>query len=93
MNPVLSLLSGMQNSAMGVQQNAMNSNVMARAIVAMMSGQSPKQFLSTLPQLQGIDLNNIQQSAQNLCNQKNINYEQAKAAMTNQINQLSNNSR
>ena len=63
------------NSTMG------NGNIMMRAMQAAMSGQNPRQFLSDLakndPRLQGIDFNNLQATAQNLCNQKGINMNDA----------------
>ena len=47
-----------------------------QAVGAMMRGESPKQFLQNLaqnnPQLQGLDLNNLQQTAQQVCNQNGI---------------------
>ena len=67
------------NSIMG------NNNMMSRAMSAMMSGQNPRQFLSEIaksdPRLQGIDFNNLQQTAQNLCNQRGVN-------MNDMINQI-----
>ena len=61
--------------------STMNSNMMMKAMYAMMSGQNPRQFLMDLakstPQLQGIDFNNLQQTAQNLCGQKGINMNDA----------------
>ena len=63
------------NSTMG------NNNVMMRAFQAAMSGQNPRQFLSDLatsaPRLQGMDFNNLQATAQNLCNQKGVNMNDA----------------
>ena len=60
--------------------STMNNNIMMKAFAAMMSGQSPKQFLMDLaktnPQLQGIDFNNLQQSAQNMCNQRGLNMQE-----------------
>ena len=53
-----------------------NNNVVMQAFGAMMRGESPKQFLQNLaqnnPQLQGLDLNNLQQTAQQVCNQNGI---------------------
>lgn len=53
-----------------------NNNVVMQAVGAMMRGESPKQFLQNLaqnnPQLQGLDLNNLQQTAQQVCNQNGI---------------------
>ena len=67
------------NSTMG------NNNMMMKAMSAMMSGQNPRQFLSELakndPRLQGMDFNNLQQTAQNLCNQRGVN-------MNDAINQI-----
>lgn len=46
-------------------------NIMAQAFAAMMSGQSPKQFLMNLaksnPQLQGLDFDNLEQTANKVC--------------------------
>ena len=54
-----------------------NGNIMGQAFSAMMSGQRPQEFLSNLaktnPRLQGLDMNNLQQTAQNLCNQRGVN--------------------
>ena len=61
--------------------STMNGNIKTKALMAMLSGQNPRQFLmdlaKTTPQLQGIDFTNLQQTAQNLCNQqgKNMNDE------------------
>lgn len=61
--------------------STMNGNMMMKAFSAMMSGQNPRQFMmdmaKSVPQLQGMDFSNLQQTAQNLCNQqgKNMNDE------------------
>ena len=63
------------NSLMGMfgQQN---NNVMMQAFGAMMRGESPRQFLQGLaqnnPQLQGLDLNNLQQTAQQVCDSNGV---------------------
>lgn len=49
---------------------------MMKALNAMMSGQTPKQFLSSLPQLKGMNLDNLEQTARDLCNKNGINMEQ-----------------
>jgi hypothetical protein len=53
-----------------------NNNVMLQAMGAMMRGESPRQFLQNLaqnnPQLQGLDLNNLQQTAQQVCKDNNV---------------------
>ena len=58
-NPILSLLNG-QN------QN----NIMMQAVGAMMRGESPQTFMQNLaqnhPQLQGLDLNNLNKTAEDL---------------------------
>ena len=59
-NPMLSLLQSGQN------QN----NIMMQAVGAMMRGESPQQFMQNLaqnhPQLQGLDLNNLNKTAEDL---------------------------
>ena len=61
------------NSIMGMLGN---SNIMMQAFGAMMRGETPQQFLQGLaqtnPALKGMDLNNLQQTAQQLCNEKGI---------------------
>lgn len=54
-----------------------NQNIMQMAIAAMMSGQTPQQFLASVPQLQGMDFSNPQALAQKLCTERGINYNQA----------------
>ena len=53
---------------------------MAKAFAAMMRGESPKTFMQGLaknhPQLQGMNFDNMQGAAQNLCNQKGIDMNQ-----------------
>ena len=62
MNPIMQMLTGNSNA----------SNIMMQAFGAMMSGKSPQQFLQSLPQLQGINLSNLEQTARELCNSKGI---------------------
>ncbi|MBR4406094.1 MAG: hypothetical protein IKT30_06945 [Bacteroidaceae bacterium] len=61
------------NSIMGMLGN---NNIMMQAFGAMMRGETPQQFLQNLarsnPALQGVDLNNLQQTAQQLCNEKGV---------------------
>ena len=72
--------------------STMNGNMMMKAMSAMMSGQNPRQFLmdlaKTMPQLQGIDFNNLQQTAQNLCNQKGVNMNDALKQINGFANQI-----
>lgn len=53
-----------------------NSNLMLQAVGAMMRGESPRDFLQNLantnPALRGIDLNDINGSAQKLCQERGI---------------------
>ena len=53
-----------------------NNNVMLQAMGAMMRGENPRQFLSNLaqnnPQLKGLNLDNLEQTAQQVCNDKGI---------------------
>ena len=65
------------NSIMGM--TGQNNNIMLQAFGAMMRGESPKDFLSGLaknnPALQGLDLNNLQQTAQQVCNSNGVDME------------------
>ena len=53
-----------------------NSNIMLQAFGAMMRGESPQTFLQNLaatnPALRGVDLNDINGSAQRLCRERGI---------------------
>lgn len=86
MNPLMSLLANNQNRQNGFQDK---NSVMRAAFLAMMSGQSPQEFLKTLPQCQGMDLRNLTEASKNLCKSKGINYEQAKQSVSNEINTIS----
>lgn len=85
MNPLMSLLANNQNRQNGFQDK---NSVMRAAFLAMMSGQSPQEFLKTLPQCQGMDLSNLMETSKQLCQQKGIDYEQAKANVSSQINDM-----
>ena len=65
-----------------------NNNVMLQAMGAMMRGENPRQFLSNLaqsnPQLKGLDLNNLEQTAQQVCKDNNVD-------MNTKINELKSN--
>ena len=81
MNPMLNLLQGNQGQ----------SNIMMQAVGAMMRGESPQTFLQNLaktnPQLQGLDLSDINKAAEDLYakNGQDIN------AAKNKINQFISN--
>ena len=85
MNPLMSLLANNQNRQNGFQDK---NSVMRAAFLAMMSGQSPQEFLKTLPQCQGMDLSNLTETSKQLCQQKGIDYEQAKANVSSHINDM-----
>lgn len=57
-------------------------NVMMQALGAMMRGESPQTFMQTLaqtnPQLQGLDLTNLNQTAEQLCTKNGIDINIAK---------------
>lgn len=54
----------------------MNGNFMLQALGAMMRGDSPQAFLTSIaknnPALQGLDFSDLKTTAQNLCNQKGV---------------------
>lgn len=60
--------------------NMMNNPMMMQAMGAMMRGESPSTFLKNLansnPQLQGLDLDNLEGTAKALCEKNNFNMEQ-----------------
>ena len=57
--------------------NMMNNPMMMQAMGAMMRGESPSTFLKNLansnPQLQGLDLDNLEGTAKALCEKNNVN--------------------
>ena len=63
MNPLMSLMG--------------NNSMMMSALGAMMRGESPQAFLKNLantnPQLQGLDLDNLEGTAKALCDKNNVN--------------------
>ena len=54
-----------------------NNNMMMQALGAMMRGESPKDFLKNLantnPQLQGLNLDDLEGTAKALCDKNNVN--------------------
>ena len=54
-----------------------NNNMMMQAMGAMMRGESPKDFLKNLantnPQLQGLNLDDLEGTAKALCDKNNVN--------------------
>lgn len=73
MNPLMNLI-GNSNNGM---------NMMVKAFSAMMRGESPTDFLKNLakttPQLQGLDLDNLEGTAKDLCSQRNVDMNQLKS--------------
>lgn len=62
-----------------------NNNVMLQAFGAMMRGENPKQFLSSLaqnnPQLRNLNLDNLEQTAKEICDKNGVD-------MNSKINEL-----
>lgn len=80
MNPIMNLLGGNNN------------NMMLQAVGAMMRGESPQSFLSslanTVPQLKGMDFNNLESTARKMCAEKNINVDDAIAKVSSQVKSM-----
>ena len=67
----------MANSLMSILGNISgNSNMLLQAFGAMMRGESPQDFMRTLaqtrPELRGLDLTDINGSAEKLCRQRGV---------------------
>lgn len=60
--------------------NLMSNPMLRQAFGAMMRGESPQAFLKNLantnPQLQGLNLDDLEGTARELCNRNNVNMEQ-----------------
>ena len=60
--------------------NLMGNPMIMKAMGAMMRGESPSDFLKNLantnPQLQGLDLDNLEGTARALCEKNNVHMEQ-----------------
>ena len=82
-NPILERITQSQNPGMGI---------MMQAVGAMLRGESPQAFLQNLaktnPQLQGLDLNDIDKTAKELCDKNGEDYNAAKANIKNQVGQF-----
>jgi len=67
-----------------------NNNMMMQAMGAMMRGENPRSFLKNIansnPQLQGLNLDNLQETAKALCEKNNIDMNQ----LSNQIREFAN---
>lgn len=80
MNPIINMLNARQGFNGG-----QNRNIMMSAMQAMMSGKSPQEFLKSIPELSGMDLSNIQGTAEKLCKEKGVNIEDAKKMISSQF--------
>ena len=80
MNPIMNML----NTNMGAN-GAQSRNLMLSAMGAMMSGKSPQEFLKSIPELKDMDFSNIQKAAQKVCNDRGVNYEDAKNMISSQL--------
>jgi hypothetical protein len=62
---------------------------MMQAIGAMMRGESPQAFMQNIaksnPQLQGLDLNNLNQTAEQLCQKNGIDINDAKSRINQYV--------
>lgn len=80
MNPIINMLNARQGFNCG-----QNRNMLMSAMQAMMSGKSPQEFLKSIPELSGMDLSNIQGTAEKLCKEKGVNIEDAKKMISSQF--------
>lgn len=80
MNPIINMLNARQGFNGG-----QNRNMLMSAMQAMMSGKSPQEFLKSIPELSGMDLSNIQGTAEKLCKEKGVNIEDAKKMISSQF--------
>lgn len=57
-----------------------NNNFVMKALGAMMRGENPQTFLKNLantePKLQGLDLDNLENTAKSLCEQNNVSMDE-----------------
>lgn len=80
---VMQMLTGMT----GMQNG---NNIMAQAMQAMMRGESPQAFMNGLiannPCMNGMNVQNLQETATKLCNERNINVSDAVSSIKQQMN-------
>ena len=85
-NPILQMLSGSQQTP----QN----NIMMQAIGAMLRGESPQTFLQNLakttPELQGLDLSDINKTAEKLYSDKGQDINAAKSSIMDKVSSFIN---
>lgn len=79
MNPIMNIFGG-------------GNNMLLKAVGAAMRGESPEAFMSNLakttPALSGLDLSNLQGTAQKLCNDKGVDINTAVQTVTTEVNNL-----
>ena len=67
-----------------------NNNIMMQALGSMMRGESPKDFLKNLantnPQLQGLNLDDLEGTAKALCDRNNVDMDE----LSNKIREFAN---
>ena len=84
-NPILQMLGGSQTP---------QSNIMMQAVGAMLRGETPQSFLQNLaknnPQLQGLDLNNPSQTAEQLYKDKGQDINTAKTSIMDRVSAFIN---
>lgn len=96
-----SLLGGLGNAlfntakpASMMQQTTQMPNILLSALGAAMRGESPQVFMQNLatqhPQLRQLDLSNLQNTAQQVCQQNGINMQDAVNKLDNTVNSLIN---
>lgn len=80
MNPILQMITGNSNA----------SGIMMKAFGAMMRGESPVDFLKGLaktePKLQGLNFDDLEGTATDLCNKNNVDMD----ALSKQISEFAN---
>ena len=83
MNPILSMLTGGNNGFM---------QIMMKAVGAAMRNESPESFMQDLartnPQLKGLDLNDLEGTANKLAQQKGVDMGQLTESVKSTINKL-----
>jgi len=66
--------------------------IMQKAVMAMLSGQTPETFLQNLAKtdarFQGLDLTNLENTAHQLCHDRGIDENQLAAQVKNQVQDL-----
>lgn len=86
MNPMLSLLGGAMGNGGG--RNA----IFAKALAAMASGKTAEEFMSDLAKtdsrFQGIDVSNLEATANQLCQQKGVDPNSLTAEVQNELKGL-----